>query len=385
MTITLRDLAALTGLFPCADTVSCAMEYAHTPPVFESHTFSSYNAILAAHKKTGPVIDETERVAFVHYALCRYILCTGSGKPVPSYLNLSTELANRRKLDLAYHVLAALYHGLSLVGELLKLGKEPTGVGPLWIAQLWLQTYFPFLGTSPASPSSLCFGPRITALPPVTTSPGETWNYLKSEEPLETFFPFPLSENPATLYTVSVPLWRFFLVCQEMPFDIILGSNAKDGAETYSPNFVTRQFELTQAQPLPLFFARTFGTVRFGILNLAETKVLLVNRQVLLVRFKAILFVPQWNSGVDDLFPAYWDVEIGCILSFTHLRDWTQLICKGIRLKPSRSKCAVEGEPSRTKAPKLKKKKEVPLHLPKLQIARDLRAPTPDAPDEVPR
>ncbi|GAB2292920.1 hypothetical protein Dimus_038227 [Dionaea muscipula] len=85
MMITLRDITALTSLFPSNETISAILEYTHEAPTFESHTFSSYNAFMATHKRMGPVVEEEERIAFVHFFLYRYVLCPGSDKPVSSY------------------------------------------------------------------------------------------------------------------------------------------------------------------------------------------------------------------------------------------------------------------------------------------------------------
>ncbi|KAM1999780.1 hypothetical protein ACFX16_007172 [Malus domestica] len=143
LTITLLDLSALLGLRPDGPQFDALVANSISIPddnfgirITKNSSFSSF---IKEHNKIEGLVTDEEHVAFLHYWLCRYLLCSRSFKIVTSNLPLAVALSRGEPYALGPLVLAYLYRGIK---DLLDSELGAAG-GPIWILQLWLHTYFP--------------------------------------------------------------------------------------------------------------------------------------------------------------------------------------------------------------------------------------------------
>ncbi|PRQ28558.1 putative aminotransferase-like, plant mobile domain-containing protein [Rosa chinensis] len=91
-------------------------------------------------------VTPVEHAAFLAFWICKFLVCTTSKKVNVEYYKLVEALASKevqesdQPLALGPFVLAHLYRCLH---HCVTKGVNPNWPGPLWIFQLWLQTYFP--------------------------------------------------------------------------------------------------------------------------------------------------------------------------------------------------------------------------------------------------
>ncbi|KAL2480066.1 PMD domain-containing protein [Abeliophyllum distichum] len=147
MSITLRDISALTDLPPIGAAISPAMVVTHTHSSIEKQFFGSYKQLLTFRDNTTAEPNHVDRVAFIHCCLCKFVICVPSIKPFIGYLPIFNEFAYGKLLNLGSFVLAGLYRDMATVQDQLCSSIFPTGGGPLWLAQLCLRAYFPYFGT----------------------------------------------------------------------------------------------------------------------------------------------------------------------------------------------------------------------------------------------
>ncbi|XP_050895889.1 uncharacterized protein LOC127102579 [Lathyrus oleraceus] len=284
ITLTLLDIASITGLKPTGEVFDCE---AVAPislrfDVGDSRKPTYNNFIDHRATSAGPVTDE-ERVAFLTLWLSRYVFCSRSMQVAKHFALLATQLHQERDIALGQLILASLYESPSEVVCQIRLfdpensrKKNVLVYGPFWFLQLWLNATF----TKDIAP----YGMRRVACP--LEERHLIWKRLIPLTPIDknfldlqvfrllfnimltrvNFLPFmaPFShrtEGPEWL-TEPFPLtdgehrdeafliWRRFLVPR---FLSAKTSSSNPGLVAYQPNLVARQFGLCQFIPKPIF------------------------------------------------------------------------------------------------------------------------------------
>ncbi|KAL6205192.1 hypothetical protein ACLB2K_022454 [Fragaria x ananassa] len=272
LTITLLDLSALVGLRPCgapfdvvvADSIPipddiCGIQITQSP---------NFPSFIREHNKIEGAVTDEEHVAFLHYWLCRYLLCSPSFKIIKANLPLAVALSRGESYALGPVVLAYLYRGIN---DLLHSQLNTTG-GPLWILQLWLHAYFPEMRPDCfAIPNLSCHGLKYVSFkePKLSFHDCLLFMYHLDREENFNFNPyskldalppwliFPWSEMSETEFSKLKDMWASFLVSRDLPVGISLPKfgHKTFGFEVYCPNLCARQFGLIQGIPTPPFFS----------------------------------------------------------------------------------------------------------------------------------
>ncbi|KAL3513542.1 hypothetical protein ACH5RR_026259 [Cinchona calisaya] len=141
MTPTILDIGILTSLRPhgkSADyNLSLVIDRADFGHSFKSH--KSYSLYLAENFKgiiaKDKPISKSKDISFLAFWLNQYIFCL---LIAISFFNLATVLADGEALALASAIVSALYRSLAEF----KTRKLEDIHDPMWILQLWLQSYF---------------------------------------------------------------------------------------------------------------------------------------------------------------------------------------------------------------------------------------------------
>ncbi|KAB2606390.1 hypothetical protein D8674_006107 [Pyrus ussuriensis x Pyrus communis] len=272
LTITLLDLSALLGLRPDGPQFDALVANSISIPddnfgirITKNSSFSSF---IKEHNKIEGLVTDEEHVAFLHYWLCRYLLCSRSFKIVTSNLPLAVALSRGEPYALGPLVLAYLYRGIK---DLLDSELGASG-GPIWILQLWLHTYFPKVRPSCISvPNLTCEGLKYVFFEGPEFSfhdcllylchldTEENFNFMpySKSDALPRWLIFPQSEMTKTGISTILDMWASFLVSRDLPGCITCGKSGKKicGVEAYCPNLCARQFGLIQDIPAPPFFS----------------------------------------------------------------------------------------------------------------------------------
>ncbi|XP_065854978.1 uncharacterized protein [Euphorbia lathyris] len=149
MTVTLRDVLALTGLPVVGPEIPSLVRY-ELPEYFKNHRSVDSVVMIEYMANHPPRNKRVDHILFLWTLVCRYIFCTASGKVTAEYKEIAYELGNGKKLALGSMLLGATYHHIAHV-----VSTEPFARlgGNLWIVQLWLLAYFPQLRSSPLNTS----------------------------------------------------------------------------------------------------------------------------------------------------------------------------------------------------------------------------------------
>ncbi|CAN0903081.1 hypothetical protein LINGRAHAP2_LOCUS22368 [Linum grandiflorum] len=147
MTVTLMDLAALTGLGWGEQKVPVQQTPSADQVPINHASFHELQKNCMPTDQLTPITHE-ERVGFIHYWLYKFIICPIHACPRQSQSALSYQLADGHPpMDFLDFILANLYHGMyTLIGQF-KRGKSPTGSAPLWLVR-HIPTHFPFADSS---------------------------------------------------------------------------------------------------------------------------------------------------------------------------------------------------------------------------------------------
>ncbi|CAL1359778.1 unnamed protein product [Linum trigynum] len=140
MTITLLDIAALTGISKSRVKSRRALGPA-IPIAFDRSYKSLYNS-NAPTIPSEPVSD-SKRVAFLYYLFGRFVLCTQQAN---KDAHITSAIVTGECTNLSKIVLCHLYCSLYTILNRIKEAIDESGilsVGPLWLLQLWLHAYFP--------------------------------------------------------------------------------------------------------------------------------------------------------------------------------------------------------------------------------------------------
>ncbi|CAN1148856.1 hypothetical protein LINPERPRIM_LOCUS38354 [Linum perenne] len=189
MTITLMDLAALTGFRPPSDD-----DDQTTPGDEFTLSPKSFQTLRQQYHPSDPTspITRQERVGFIHYWLYKYIHCPTTVSPRPGLSPLSYQIADgNTPPDFLETILASIYHGMHTLTHQLGNGSKPTGSGPLWLIPLWVYAYFPKLWNGPlkvVNPSS--YGIYFSKVVPSGKSFSHYFKFFYCMTKVEDFAPF---------------------------------------------------------------------------------------------------------------------------------------------------------------------------------------------------
>ncbi|CAN1145233.1 hypothetical protein LINPERHAP2_LOCUS14571 [Linum perenne] len=268
MTITLMDLAALTGFRPPSDD-----DDQTTPGDEFTLSPKSFQTLRQQYHPSDPTspITRQERAGFIHYWLYKYIHCPTTVSPRPGLSPLSHQIANgNTPPDFLETILASIYHGMHTLTHQLGNGSKPTGSGPLWLIPLWVYAYFPKLWNGPlkvVNPSS--YGIYFSKVVPSGKSFSHYFKFFYCMTKVEDFAPFrsrlygptsftnKFTQRPgigdprAAAYRRYVLQWKSWISARDLFINIQGGKNTIY-AEVYNPHYVARQFGLTQAWPVLL-------------------------------------------------------------------------------------------------------------------------------------
>ncbi|CAN1319788.1 hypothetical protein LINPERPRIM_LOCUS31399 [Linum perenne] len=257
MTITLMDLAALTGFRPPSDDddqTTLGDEFTLSP--------KSFQTLRQQYHPSDPTspITRQERVGFIHYWLYKYIHCPTTVSPRPGLSPLSHQIADgNTPPDFLETILASIYHGMHTLTYQLGNGSKPTGSGPLWLIPLWVYAYFPKLWNGPlkvVNPSS--YGIYFSKVVPSGKSFSHYFKFFYCMTKVEDFAPFrsrlygptsftnKFTQRPgigdprAAAYRRYVLQWKSWISARDLFINIQGGKNTIYAEARSLPSFVLR-------------------------------------------------------------------------------------------------------------------------------------------------
>ncbi|CAN1124977.1 hypothetical protein LINPERHAP2_LOCUS2645 [Linum perenne] len=257
MTITLMDLAALTGFRPPSDDddqTTLGDEFTLSP--------KSFQTLRQQYHPSDPTspITRQERVGFIHYWLYKYIHCPTTVSPRPGLSPLSHQIADgNTPPDFLETILASIYHGMHTLTYQLGNGSKPTGSGPLWLIPFWVYAYFPKLWNGPlkvVNPSS--YGIYFSKVVPSGKSFSHYFKFFYCMTKVEDFAPFrsrlygptsftnKFTQRPgigdprAAAYRRYVLQWKSWISARDLFINIQGGKNTIYAEARSLPSFVLR-------------------------------------------------------------------------------------------------------------------------------------------------
>lgn len=323
LTITLLDLSALVGLRPCGTPFDAVVADSISIPDdnygIEITKHPSFSSFIREHNNIEGAVTDEEHAAFLHYWLCRYLLCSPSFKIIKTNLPLAVALSRGESYALGPLVLAYLYRGIK---DLLRSQLNTTG-GPLWILQLWLHAYFPKLRPHCfAFPNLSCHGLKYVSFkePKLSFHHCLLYMYHLDREENFNFNPyskldalppwliFPWSEMTETEFSTIMDMWASFLVSRDLPVGIALPKFGCKmfGVEAYCPNLCARQFGLIQDIPTPPFYSLNTHFLEKIIVRSFEEQlqVIKVTTAHLFTKLKLASYSPL--PSTTSSFKAWW-------------------------------------------------------------------------------
>ncbi|KAL6276347.1 hypothetical protein ACE6H2_019948 [Prunus campanulata] len=151
MTPTILDMAALFGFKPWGGNIDALGDYELSNRQVKVPMKASKAEILRLKTYSGFMMTfqgmsdrEQEHMMFLLFWLNRFVFPNVDGSVSPEYMHLAEALHNESGLATGPFMLASLYRCLY------QITVNPLDLavcGPLWMVQLWLEWYFPELGT----------------------------------------------------------------------------------------------------------------------------------------------------------------------------------------------------------------------------------------------
>lgn len=228
--------------------------------------FFNYNTLYTHFAGKGEEsLREGEHEAFLFYWYNKYICCTKSIKCLVENMPVAEALASGHTLALSPTVLAHLFRCLA---EMTLHKVDPSQNGPLWVFQLWLQTYFVTLRPEVADFSATeALGLQLASHPASHHNAEEVFKYFFNLDAFsdDEFLICRRREYPSSIVLPSSAwdkdedaglrqAWGSFVLARDLP----LGCEARRASwEVYHPNFNARQLGYLQGSPVPFFFSRT--------------------------------------------------------------------------------------------------------------------------------
>lgn len=274
VTLTLFDMAAITGLKPTGHTYDPDVDSIGTISFSTTRaTYSTY--ITHYHDKDIEIVSDVEHIAFLALWLSHSVFCSKSLQVAKKYLALANQLHVGHDICLSEMILASLYESLSdRVAQLKNLGDKGNLLlsGPFWLLQLWLNATFeanlPTKGLVDEDTEEIrrrrVEGPRLAQLTPrdegqvlLSTFMSYIMMFAKSHNFTSSMAPFALRKVFPRWFTRTFPslskkqetksflIWEAFLTPQILTLRFN-PSKVQVTLITYQPNLVTRQFGLIQ-------------------------------------------------------------------------------------------------------------------------------------------
>ncbi|BFG34694.1 hypothetical protein CerSpe_209680 [Prunus speciosa] len=151
MTPTILDMVALFGFKPWGGNIDVLGDYEVENRKVKVPMKASKAEILRLKTYSGFMMSfqgiadrEQEHMMFLLFWLNRFIFPNVDGSVSPEYMHLAEALHNELGLATCLFMLASLYHCLY------QITVNPLNLavcGPIWMVQIWLEWYFPELGT----------------------------------------------------------------------------------------------------------------------------------------------------------------------------------------------------------------------------------------------
>ncbi|PRQ26136.1 putative protein-serine/threonine phosphatase [Rosa chinensis] len=294
MTPTLLDMAAIFGFRPngeavCATTKFPSSFHASLKPKAikndkkakddaeaKAKKLLNYSTFYATHAVDAAVSEtrrqppkQHEHAAFLLYWLCKFVFCSKSNKCTFEFAGIAEAFSMGRPLALGPFVLARLYRALrnAVIDNMnLDIG------GPLWMFQVWIQTYFHELrSTCPPFVPTMTLGRQIIALGTHTHSAAQCFAFFYSKKTMskDEFSICYSRDHPSCLeINISKPwdkkfeldvilTWGSFLISRDLNYGL-KGTVGRYGVEVYLPNFVARQLGFIQSCPALFLMSRNY-------------------------------------------------------------------------------------------------------------------------------
>ncbi|XP_065853650.1 uncharacterized protein [Euphorbia lathyris] len=259
MTVTLRDVLALTGLPVVGPEIPSLVRH-ELPEFFKKYRTMDSVRLIEYMANHPPKRKRVDHFLFLWTLVCRYIFCTASGKVTAEYKEIAYELATGKKLALGSMLLGATYHHIAHM-----VSNEPfTRLGGnLWIVQLWLLAYFPQLQSSVLD-TSMPIGRSLMSCRTKMTQTRKFFKFfscLKDKPPLRFTYCFsrlPESGRIMKASTINLDetyeMWKSFLSTRFLHVGATFKPTITGTTtcfELYWPALCARQFGLIQVIPAP--------------------------------------------------------------------------------------------------------------------------------------
>ncbi|PRQ45637.1 putative protein-serine/threonine phosphatase [Rosa chinensis] len=307
MTPTLLDMAAIFGFRPngvavCATAKFPTSFHASLKPKTvtndkkakdeaeaKAKQLLNYSTFYATHAVDEEVTEnrrrppkQYEHAAFLLYWLCKFVFCAKSNKCTLEFTGIAEALSAGMPLALGPFVLARLYRTLrNVVVDNMNLDIG----GPLWMFQVWVQTYFHQL-RPPCPPfvPTMTLGRQIIPLGIHSHSAAECFGFFFSKKGMsrDEFaicysrdHPSCLAIDISTLWEKKLDLdvilsWGSILISRDLNYGL-KGTVGRYGVEVYLPNFVARQLGFIQSCPALFLMSRNhFSSWRDGFTRTSQ-------------------------------------------------------------------------------------------------------------------
>ncbi|XP_040370389.1 uncharacterized protein LOC121051653 [Rosa chinensis] len=284
---------------------------------YAEHAIAEDVSTVERHEPT-----QHEHAAFLLYWLCKYVFCTKSNKCLFEFAGIAEALSLGKPLALGPFVLAYLYHTLrNVVTNDMTLDVG----GPLWMFQVWVQTYFRQLRPSHPFDSTVILGRQIISLGPHAHSVVECFAFFLSKKSMtkEEFaicysrdYPSCLALNITRPWERSLDLsvllpWGSILISRDINYGL-KGTLGRPGVEVYLPNFVARQLGFIQSCPAFFLMSRNrFSSWRGGFTDTAHCSAVTLYYQTQFGNFeRSGLSAREPDHRATPTFQTWWSTFI---------------------------------------------------------------------------
>ncbi|GAU14611.1 hypothetical protein TSUD_96750 [Trifolium subterraneum] len=260
MTPTLFDVAAITGLPPTGDTYDPTLAGSKIEPKIRTKSYTKY--IEEQNQLKGEVSDE-EHVAFLVLWLSQHIFCTRSLQVAKMFLPMAIQLHEGQQFSFGKLILGCLYENMRSVCENIKQtgdGSTFLGSGQFWLNATFrveMDLFLPDLHNEEVAKRQI-EGVRLARLIPRTRGSGQFWLNATFRVEMDLFLPDLHNEEVAKRQIEGVRLARLIPRTRALLTPTIIScrfglKSTEFGLVGYFPNFVSRQFGLTQLLPKTIY------------------------------------------------------------------------------------------------------------------------------------
>lgn len=139
ITPTFFDIAVMVGVRPIGLDFDPA-KVTRTDLAF-SFSWTTYCSFIEDHQEASKNIFVQEHIIFLTYWLLRYVFSTQSIQVAKTYMPITTQLHEGRKICMSRLILNGLYESLALEVADMVRPENPNSIqigGHVWLLQLWL-------------------------------------------------------------------------------------------------------------------------------------------------------------------------------------------------------------------------------------------------------